>query len=107
MGSYSAMALGVMTETIKLKPEETDFWADTLPANHQFIAPDWTVKDCVTHFVRNANTSSDAPFRNSCFFFQTLNGGFRFQDIASMYQREHPVVWNTTPKNDDLDTSLR
>jgi|TARA_B110000908_G_C10212963_1_gene431246 hypothetical protein len=107
MGSYSAMALGVMTETIKLKPEETDFWADTLPANHQFIAPDWTVKDCISHFVRNANTSSDAPFRNSCFFFQTLNGGFRFQDIASMYQREHPVVWNTTPKNDDLESMER
>ena len=104
MGSYSAMALGVMTETIKLRPEETEYWADTLPANNQFIAPDWTVKECIQHFVKNANTSSDAPFRNSCFFFQTLNGGFRFQDLASMYQREHPVVFNTNPKNVDLQS---
>lgn len=103
-GSYSAMALGVMSDIIKFTPEETEAWVDTLPANFSFLAPDWTVKKSVEYFVENANTSTEAPFRNSCFFYQTLNGGFRFHDIGEMYQRVHPVVFSTSPKNTELDS---
>ena len=102
-GSYSAMILGILTNSIKLRKEETEAWVDTMPANNQFLAPDMTVYNCIKHMVSNANTSLDAPWRNLCFFYQTLNGGFRFHDIAEMYQREHPVVFTRTPKNVDKE----
>ena len=102
-GSYSAILLGIMTDTIKLRPEETEAWVDTLPANQQFLAPDMTVENVIKYVTKNANTSSNAPWRNSCFFYQTLNGGFRFHDIQEMYQREHPVVFSRVPKNSDLE----
>lgn len=108
-GSYSSMILSTMKEFGSMKDTEVDFWESTLPQNVQFICPNWTVNRFIDYCVNNADRSVNAAWRNGYFFFQTINGGFRFMSVDEMFEREFPLSFNYYPKSasvDALDTPI-
>ena len=42
--------------------------------------------------------------KTACFFYQTLNGGFRYQDISTMFKLEFPIEFSYKPRNAEIDT---
>jgi hypothetical protein len=103
-GSYDQMIQRVLIDEAHFRPEEFDQWVKTQPENKQFISPNWTVDSLLTHFVNVADTGNDDSFRRSFFFYQTLNGGFRFTDFTSMCKQEFPLEFSYKPRNADLET---
>lgn len=102
-GSYDEMLQRVLIETAKFRQEEFDQWTKTNPQNFQFVSPNWTVNTLIDYFVSSASVESSA-YRNGMFFYQTLNGGFRFSDITQMMTQEFPLTFSYTPRNTVLDT---
>lgn len=103
-GSYDEMLQRVLLETAFFKPDEFDLWTKTSPQNYQFISPNWTVNSLIDYFVSNSSIEQPA-YRNGMFFFQTLNGGFRFSDISEMFAREFPITFSFKPRNSDVSTA--
>jgi len=103
-GSYDQMLQSVLLEEAHIKGEEFDQWTTTVPENNQFIVPNWTVSRFIDFAVNNSNYSQQAEYKNGMFFFQTLNGGFRFTSIDQMFQQEFPLVFSYKPRSADLDT---
>jgi len=103
-GSYSSMVLSSMKEFGNMKDSEVDFWESTLPENVQFICPNWTVNHFLDYCINNADRGVKAAWRRGFFFFQTLNGGFRFMSIDEMFEREFPLKFNYYPKSASLES---
>ena len=106
-GSYDQMLQSVLLEEAHIKGEEFDQWTTTVPENSQFIVPNWTVGRFIDFVVNNSNHSPQAEWKNGMFFFQTLNGGFRFTSIDQMFQQEFPLVFSYKPRSADLDTDSK
>lgn len=106
-GSYDQMLQSVLLEEAHIKGEEFDQWTTTVPENSQFIIPNWTVGRFIDFVVNNSNYSPQAEWKNGMFFFQTLNGGFRFTSIDQMFQQEFPLVFSYKPRSADLDTDSK
>lgn len=103
-GSYDEMIQRILIDEAHFKPEEFDQWTKTQPQNKQFISPNWTVDNLLTHFVNSSDTGNNDTYRNSFFFYQTLNGGFRFTDFATMCNQEFPLEFTFKPRNAELET---
>jgi len=106
-GSYDDMLENVLVNEAKIPMEEFDHWEETKPDNFQFIVPNWTVNNIIDYCVKESNVGGDTNYRNSMFFFQTLNGGFRFKSIDEMFAQEFPVSFSMKPRNstntEDMD----
>ena len=113
-GSYSSMLLKVLQEDANFKfqrdpNDTTDFWEETEPTNLQIVCPNWTIEKFISVCVRNASKKSkDNSYANNMFFYQTMNGGFRFTSFDTMVQQlEEPVVFDmstrTDKENDEFD----
>ena len=103
-GSYDQMMQRILIDEAHFKPEEFDQWTKTSPENKQFISPNWSVDELMNHFIQSADTGNDDSFRNSMFFYQTLNGGFRFTDFTKMCQQVFPVEFSFKPRNAEIET---
>ena len=66
--------------------------------------PNWTVGSFVDYVVAESNIGEDAEWKNGMFFVQTLNGGFRFSSIDTMFSREFPIEFSYKPRSGDLGT---
>jgi len=103
-GSYDRMLQNALIEEANLKPSEFDWFEETEPKNLQFICPNWTVGSFVDYVVAESNIGENAEWKNGMFFFQTLNGGFRFSSIDTMFSREFPIEFSYKPRSGDLGT---
>jgi len=103
-GSFDDMLENVLVNEAKIPIEEFDHWEETIPDNFQFICPNWTASQVIDYCVVNGDTGVGADWRNSMFFFQTLNGGFRYQSIGDMFTKEFPLPFSFRPRNSDPNT---
>lgn len=106
-GSYDQMMQRILIDEAHFKPEEFDQWTQTRPENKQFISPNWTVDELLNHFVKCSDTGNNDTYRRSMFFYQTLNGGFRFTDFATMCKQEFPLKFSYKPRNSELETDKK
>jgi len=100
-GTWSDMLSKALTDSDigNFREEEFDHWDLTETQNIQFVVPNWTLGKFIDYIVNNADpVNSDRTFRNSSFFYQSLNGGFRFKSFAEMCKSEFPVVFDDTPR---------
>ena len=103
--SYSNMLLEVLREecglkyTEDFKGEGIDFWDDSSPQSMQFVAPNWNVNRFIKFITENADMKGNKSWKNSMFFYQTANGGFRFSSFQSMLNREFPLSFTYHGRN--------
>jgi hypothetical protein len=105
-GSYEEMLQSALIEEAHIKPQEFDWFEETEPKNLQFICPNWTVSKFIDYVVNEANIGEKAEWKNGMFFFQTLNGGFRFSSIDTMLKREFPVPFSYRPRSGEETSQL-
>ena len=106
-GSYSSMLLEVLQEDANFKFQKdindtTDYWEETEPTNLQIVCPNWTIEKFIKVCVSNSSRKSkDNSYKQSMFFYQTLNGGFRFASFETMVKElEEPVIFDMGIRND-------
>ena len=101
-GTYSGMLLKVLEEYAgfnKLPKTAYDKWDESEPEHNQFIIPNWNINQFIDYVCNNADLKGNTTFKNSMFFYQTLNGEFRFDSFQSMTAREFPVRLSYVPRN--------
>jgi len=106
-GSYTDMLYKICQDPkgVNIKPNEIDAWEDTSPEKLQFISPNWSARRLINYIVQEADTgNTSSSWKNGMFFFQTLNGGFRFSSIDTMLKMEFPLIFSYQPRNSDLST---
>ena len=108
-GTYSGMLLKVLQEYAGFKnlPKVAyDKWDESEPEYNQFIIPNWNINRFIKYVCNNAELKGNKTFRNSMFFYQTLNGEFRFDSFQSMTAREFPLRFSYLPRNDKVTSEL-
>tara|TARA_X000000368_G_C23050592_1_gene721227 strand:+ start:1958 stop:3613 length:1656 start_codon:yes stop_codon:yes gene_type:complete len=109
--SYSNMLLETLREecgfkyTEDFKGEGIDYWDDSSPESLQFIAPNWNVNRFIKFITENADMKDNKSWKNSMFFYQTANGGFRFSSFQSMLNREFPLAFTYHGRNAQMHTN--
>ena len=98
-GRYDQILQNVLIDLGKFRIGEFDAWEQTVPENKQFICPNWNISELMDYIVNNSQTGEAGAYKNGMFFFQTLNGGFRFQSFDEMCKLEFPIEFNDRPKN--------
>ena len=88
-----------MIDVGKFRTDEFDAWEKTVPENKQFICPNWTLAQLIDYLVNNSQVGESYAFRNGMFFYQTLNGGFRFLSFDTMAGMEFPIPFSMTSRN--------
>ena len=110
-GTYSGMLIKVLQEYAgfnKLPKTAYDKWDESEPEYNQFIIPNWNINRFISYVCANAELKGNKTFKNSMFFYQTLNGEFRFDSFQSMTAREFPLRFSHMPRNagPSEDTSI-
>jgi hypothetical protein len=95
------------TETGKLVPH-FEVREASQGDNYQVVIPNWTVGYTINWLCKNAQgIDSTSGLQDSFFFYQTANGGFRIQSLASMMENEYaggrPFVYIESNANDAKD----
>ena len=98
-GRYDQILQNALIDVGKFKVEEFDAWEQTKPDNKQLICPNWSVAQLTDYIVNNSQVGESHAFKNDMFFYQTLNGGFRFQSVDSMCTQEFPIPFSNIPRN--------
>jgi len=104
-GSYSNMLLQVLQENAgfkKLPKTAYDQWEKTTPEHMQVVIPNWNINKFISFICENANLEGNTSWKNSMFFYQTINGEFRFDSFQSMTEREFPIGFDSYPRNNKL-----
>ena len=96
---YDQILQNALIDVGKFKVEEFDAWEQTKPDNKQLICPNWSVAQLTDYIVNNSQVGESHAFKNDMFFYQTLNGGFRFQSFDSMCTQEFPIPFSNIPRN--------
>jgi len=108
-GSYTNMLVGIVTDEkhgLNVPKSDIDLWEETTPDKIQFIAPNWTIAKIIDHFTSQASIGKDTHTKNGMFFYQTLNGGFRFASIDTMSTQEFPLEFSYLPRSADSQTDV-
>ena len=98
-GRYDQILQNALVDVGKFKVEEFDAWEQTKPDNKQLICPNWSVAQLTDYIVNNSQVGESHAYKNDMFFYQTLNGGFRFQSFDSMCTQEFPIPFSNIPRN--------
>lgn len=99
-GSYNGILGNVLLDNLFVNPKEIDLFQESAPDNIQFICPNWRITKLIDFCVRNADSGDQkTPYHNDYFFYQSLNGGFRFDSLQAMMSRESPVKFSYFPRN--------
>jgi len=106
-GSYDKMLQNVLINEGHMETEEFVHWEDTKPENQQMVVPNWTIDKFIDFTVNNADKGLEekAVYKNGMFFYQTLNGGFTFKSIDSMFQEEFPLTFSYGSRQADTETA--
>ena len=51
------------------------------------------------YLIRNSQVGEGKAYKNGMFFYQTMNGGFRFQSMDTMCSMEFPISFSMSPRN--------
>ena len=98
-GRYDQILQNALIDVGKFRTDEFDAWEKTVPENKQFICPNWTLAQLIDYLVNNSQVGESYAFRNGMFFYQTLNGGFRFLSFDTMAGMEFPIPFSMTSRN--------
>jgi len=98
-GRYDQILQNALVDVGKFNVDEFDAWEQTVPENKQLICPNWNIAQLMDYIVNNSQVSESHGYKNSMFFYQTLNGGFRFQSFDSMCDQEFPIPFSNMPRN--------
>ena len=106
-GSYDKMLQNVLINEGHMLIDEFVHWEDSKPDNQQMVVPNWTIDKFIDFTVNNADKGLEdkAVYRNGMFFYQTLNGGFCFKSIDTMFQDEFPLKFSYGSRQADTDTA--
>ena len=106
-GSYDKMLQNVLINEGHMKIDEFVHWEDSKPDNQQMVVPNWTIDKFIDFTVNNADKGLEdkAVYRNGMFFYQTLNGGFCFKSIDTMFQDEFPLKFSYGSRQADTETA--
>ena len=96
----------VMLNHCHVKKEEIDNWEASVPPNQQFIVPNWNISKFIDYVCMNANIGPTASYRNGMFFYQTLNGGFRFRSVDTMFGEEFPISFSYLPLSSESTENI-
>tara|TARA_B100000424_G_scaffold219631_1_gene178206 strand:+ start:2023 stop:3510 length:1488 start_codon:yes stop_codon:yes gene_type:complete len=106
-GSYSNMLLDVLMNDAGFQDQRelkdvADYWEDSEPENLQVVCPNWTISKFISYATQNANKKSNTnSYENSMFFFQTMNGSFRFVSFETMCKDlETPLIFDFNTRQD-------
>jgi len=103
-GRYDQILQNALVDVGKFKVNEFDAWEKTVPDNKQFICPNWTIEKLMDYLISNSQAGESHAFKNDFYFYQTMNGGFRFQSVDKMMGTEFPIAFTMSPRNTTLDT---
>ena len=106
-GSYDKMLQNVLINEGHMLIDEFVHWEDSKPDNQQMVVPNWTIDKFIDFTVNNADKGLEdkAVYRNGMFFYQTLNGGFCFKSIDTMFQDEFPLKFSYGSRQADTETA--
>ena len=91
-GAISDMIANLCIDKAHISKEEFDLFEETKPANLSYVIPNESVHSALKYLTKEATTmDSDASWANPFFFYQTLNGGFRFCSIDTMLKQKYPI----------------
>ena len=111
-GAISDIIANLCVDKAHISKEEFDLFEATKPDNLSFTIPNWSVLETIQYLEKQALTMDNSGvWANPFFFYQTVNGGFRFTSIDSMVQNKFPIEFtmnvaraadtdNTTPMED-------
>ena len=88
--TYKDILIHLLTKECSIKENEFDYAIPTSP-EIQMIVPNWTVDKTIDFIVNNADAEDDPAYRHGYFFYQSLNGGFRFMNLGEMMTLEQPA----------------
>lgn len=99
-GSWSNILQRVLLDEVGMAKEEIDHWEPTEKSNYQFVCPNWTSGEMIDWCVSNASPheKDGDGFRNSFFFFESMNGKFQFKSFKEMCDSQFPVNFDFTPR---------
>lgn len=99
-GSWSNILQKVLLNEVGMMKEEFDHWEPTTKSNYQFLCPNWTSGEMIDWCVSNASPheTEGKGFRNSYFFFESMNGKFQFKSFKEMCDSQFPVEFDFTPR---------
>lgn len=103
-GRYDQMLQNLLIDEANFRVQDFDLWEETSPDNKQFLAPNLSIVGCMDYIIANSNTDDNGAYRNSCFFYQSVNGGFRFASFETMASMEFPLEFSYSLRNNILDT---
>ena len=110
-GSYSSMLLQVLQDDAGFRLQRdlnktADYWEETEPTNLQIVCPGWTIEKFI-EVVRSeaVKKSTDNSYAQNMFFYQTMNGSFRFCSFDTMVSElEEPISFDMNTRS-DVDVS--
>ena len=92
---------------VSLRWKNLSAWEQTKPDNKQLICPNWSVAQLTDYIVNNSQVGENHAFKNDMFFYQTLNGGFRFKSFDSMCTQEFPIPFSNIPRNTSIKQKMK
>ena len=91
-GAISDMIANLCLDKAHISKEEFDLFEESKPDNLSYVIPNKTVHETIQYLTREAMTMDTAAvWANPFFFYETLNGGFRFCTIDTMLQQSYPL----------------
>lgn len=102
-GRYSDMLANMIYEDAEMKlylgNKDVSGIEDTAPENMQLVIPNWNINRCIKFFVENGEPADNKSYRNSMFFYQTLqtvnenDNQYKYQSFQTMCDEKylHPV----------------
>lgn len=97
-GTWSNILQKGLIDNGPFKVDEFDHWEPTQSDRNQYICPNASLETFIKHCVNNADLEVEpGNFSRSMFFYQVLNGGFRFKSFYRMTQDQFPVDFSYRP----------
>ena len=98
-GTWSNILQKGLIDNGPFKVSEFDHWEPTQNDRNQFICPNLSLQEFIKVCTRNADLQvEEGTFSRSMFFYQVLNGGFRFKSFYRMTQDEFPISFSYIPR---------
>jgi hypothetical protein len=91
-GSHKQMIESLFTD-LEIS-EDVQNIEETEGDKHQFIVPNWSINKTLDWVVNNANPLKKNSYKNSMFFYQTLDGQYHFKSMDSMLEETYPYIFS-------------
>lgn len=107
-GSMSEILLKVLNKDAQFEKLPRQYqieWWEKTKGVQQIVPTNWSIMKTINYCVDNADPEIKGPYKNSCFLYSSLNGGFKFMSLGSMLngQFEHEIPFTFYPRNADID----